>query len=168
MFTSVAEAQRQLVHRNKLAEMRGVLESAGLGDGPQAQQARRQIADIDQRVRDLQDQALEQRRLLVREMLLAFACGDIATVGADNLEACFKRHTLGQDQQGGVDLATIFKNQAKEWNRCVQMVDGDGDTPGFVSEYYADMADEITDTVVPIIYDIIDKWMNTPKGLRTF
>lgn len=119
------------------------------------------IKQIDDKVKETQ----VQRKQLIREMLLAFAAGDIATACADHMEDIFKRLTFGREADGGKSLAKVFKTQANEWNQCVQMVDGMGHNDA-VSFLYADMAEEIVDKVLPVMYEVIDTYMASEKGKK--
>lgn len=119
------------------------------------------IKQIDDKVKETQ----AQRRQLIREMLLAFAAGDIATACADHMEDIFKRLTFGREANGGKSLAKVFKMQADEWNRCVQMVDGMGHNDA-VSFLYSDMAEEIVNKVLPVMYEVIDTYMASEKGQK--
>lgn len=118
-------------------------------------------------IADLKVAVMKQRAELVRHMLLAFAAADIATTAADKLAEAFDEHTVGYDNKGGKALADIIRNQANEWNECVQMIDGDGVSGNErVSMYYSDIAEEIVAKVIPDVLEIIDRHMATEKGKR--
>ena len=75
--------------------------------------------------------------------------------------------TYGQDNEGGNALAQLFREQATRWNECVQMIDGDSEHgDDRVSMYYADIAAEIVEAVIPQVLAIIDRHMATEKGMR--
>lgn len=129
----------------------------------EASKMQHKINKMNATIKDKVDEALRQRSALIRVLLAAFAAGDIATTMADNLEEVFRSLAFGQDGEGGKAVADLFRLQAEEWNKCVQMVDGNGESEQ-VSMYYADMAEEIVGTVVPVIYKIVDKYMNSKDG----
>lgn len=154
----------KLAERLRLArEQQNVLKNCGLN-----KEAKKMDAVITELVRGIDAKVTEaqiQRRALIREMLLCFAAGDIATTCADNMGEIFKELTFGSDQDGGKSLAKLFRMQADEWNRCVQMVDGMSGNEN-VSMLYADMAEEIVATVLPVMAKVVEKYMNTEKGKR--
>lgn len=144
---------------------RDVLRSSGLDR--EADRIERLMRDQNKTIDGIKAEVLEARKQLVRHMLLCFAAGDIATDIADRMAEVFDNLTEGIDNQGGNELAQMFRNQADAWNRCVQMVDGDGEHGNQrVSMYYADMAEEVVATVIPQVLAIIDKYMATDKGKR--
>ena len=144
---------------------RDVLRSSGLDR--EADRIERLMRDQNKTIDSIKGEVLEARKQLVRHMLLCFAAGDIATSIADRMAEVFDSLTEGIDNQGGNELAQMFRNQADAWNRCVQMVDGDGDRGNQrVSMYYADIAEEIVEAVIPQVLAIIDRHMATEKGMR--
>ena len=163
---AVADGARIHAELKKLREMQSVLERSGLDK--EAKKLNQPIYQCNVRIKQLQDEALEQRKALVRELLLCFAAGDIATACADNVAGIFDKVTYGDIRKGGHALAEIFRHQAEQWNKCVQIVDGDGEEHGNtqISMYYADMAEKIVSTTLPVIYSIIDDYMNSEKGKR--
>lgn len=111
------------------------------------------------------EKAKEQRLILVRAMLLCFAGADLATVCADKVAYAFDDVAYGNEKEDGNAFAKLFRIQANELNKCVQLVDGQcGDER--VSYLYADMSEEINDKVIPIMYEIIDKYMGSEKGKK--
>ena len=140
-----------------------VLEDCGLKE--EARKYDYTITQLNRKIAQKVDEAMRQRSALVRVLLAAFAAGDIATTMADNLEEVFRSLAFGQDGEGGKAIAELFRMQAEEWNKCVQMVDGNGGSE-HVSMYYADMAEEIVGSVIPVIYKIVDKYMNSKDGER--
>ena len=152
--------------RQELEQMRKqeqVLRDCGLDI--EASKMQQRINKMNAAIKDKVDEAMRQRSALVRVLLAAFAAGDIATTMADNLEEVFRSLAFGQDGEGGKAIAELFRMQAEEWNKCVQMVDGNGESE-HVSMYYSEIAEEIVATVVPAILGIIDKHMKTEKGRR--
>lgn len=144
---------------------RDVLRSSGLDR--KADRIERLMRDQNKTIDSIKAEVLEARKQLVRHMLLCFAAGDIATDIADRMAEVFDNLTEGIDNQGGNELADMFRRQADAWNRCVQMVDGDGDRGNQrVSMYYADIAEEIVEAVIPQVLAIIDRHMATEKGKR--
>lgn len=121
------------------------------------------ISDTLKEIKNKVDEALEQRKALIREMLLCFAAGDIATACADNVEQIFSKLAFGRDGEGGKAIAQLFHMQANEWNRCVQMVDGMGQNDK-VSMFYSQMAEEIVQKTIPVIYETIDRYMSSKEG----
>lgn len=144
---------------------RDVLRSSGLDR--EADRIERLMRDQNKTIDSIKGEVLEARKQLVRHMLLCFAAGDIATDIADRMAEVFDNLTEGIDNQGGNELAQMFRNQADAWNRCVQMVDGDGDRGNQrVSMYYSEIAEEIVEAVIPQVLAIIDRHMATEKGKR--
>lgn len=144
---------------------RDVLRNSGLDR--EADRIERLIREQNKTIDGIKAEVLEARKELVRNMLLCFAAGDIATDIADRMAEVFDSLTEGIDNQGGNELAQMFRNQADAWNRCVQMVDGDGEHGDQrVSMYYADIAEEICAKVIPDVLAIIDRHMETEKGKR--
>ena len=144
---------------------RDVLRSSGLDR--EVDRIERLMRDQNKTIDSIKAEVLEARKQLVRHMLLCFAAGDIATDIADRMAEVFDNLTEGIDNQGGNELADMFRRQADAWNRCVQMVDGDGDRGNQrVSMYYADIAEEVVATVIPQVLAIIDRHMATEKGKR--
>ena len=160
-----AEYNELLRERRQMQEQQQVLERAGLDR--EASIIEQHIREKSEAIKQKADEVSRARDQLVRHMLLAFAAGDIATTCADLLAETFDELTYGEDRTGGNQLAELFRNQAEEWNRCVQMVDGDSEHGNErVSMYYSEIAEEICDTVIPQIRDIINRHMNTEKGKR--
>ena len=144
---------------------RDVLRDSGLDR--EADRIERLMRDQSKTIDSIKGEVLEARKQLVRHMLLCFAAGDIATDIADRMAEVFDNLTEGIDNQGGNELAQMFRDQADAWNRCVQMVDGDGEHGNQrVSMYYADIAEEIVEAVIPQVLSIIDRHMDTEKGKR--
>lgn len=144
---------------------RDVLRNSGLDR--EADRIERLMRDQNKTIDSIKAEVLEARKQLVRHMLLCFAAGDIATDIADRMAEVFDDLTEGIDNQGGNELAQMFRDQADAWNRCVQMVDGDGEHGDMrVSMYYADIAEEIVAKVIPDVLAIIDRHMATEKGKR--
>ena len=148
---------------HQLRTQQRVLDECGLDK--EADRLNYHIGKLIKQIEDKVKETQEQRKLLIREMLLAFAAGDIATACADHMEDIFKRLAFGKDAEGGKSLAKVFKMQADEWNRCVQMVDGMGHNDA-VSFLYADIAEDIVDKVLPVMYEVIDNYMDSPRGQR--
>lgn len=161
-FKQYNEALRE---RRMMQEQKEVLRKAGL---------ERQASIIEQHIREKSEEiTLKQKEIfiardeLVRHMLLAFAAGDIATTCADMLAETFNELTYAEDRLGGNQLAELFRLQAEEWNKCVQMIDGDANHGNArISMYYSEIAEEICNTVIPQVLEIIDKHMKTDKGKR--
>lgn len=150
---------------NRMKVQRDVLRSSGLDR--EADRIERLMRDQNKTIDSIKDEIYEARKQLVRHMLLCFAAGDIATSIADRMAEVFDSLTEGIDNQGGNELADMFRRQADAWNRCVQMVDGDGEHGDQrVSMYYSDIAEEIVAKVIPDVLAIIDRHMATEKGKR--
>lgn len=150
---------------DNLRKQQEVLEKCGLN-----KEARQLDAVVHERLKAmnrLRDRAMAQRDDLVRNMLLGFAAADIATTAADRVAEAFDRHTVGSDNDGGNELADIIRDQAHHWNEVVQIIDGDGVSGNErVSMYYAEIAEEICDAVIPAILGIVDRHMKTTRGKR--
>lgn len=150
---------------DKVRAMQEQLERAGLDK--EARRYNSVIADLCRKREEKIEEANRQRLALVRHMLLAFSAGDIATTCADKMEEIFTELSFGDDADGGKALAKVFRMQATDWNRCVQLVDGMGDDGNQrVSMYYADLAEEIVSTVIPVMFQVIDKYMATKEGRK--
>lgn len=150
---------------NRMKVQRDVLRDSGLDR--EADRIERLMREQNKTIDNIKDEIYEARKQLVRHMLLAFAAADIATTAADKLAEAFDAHTVGCDNKGGKALADIIRNQANEWNECVQMIDGDGVSGNErVSMYYSDLAEEVVATVIPQVLTIVDKYMETEKGKR--
>ena len=161
----IAEYNELLRERRQMQEQKDVLDRCGLNKD--AMRMERLIADKSDEIRRKSDEITRARDQLVRHMLLAFSAGDIATVCADKMAETFDELTYGQDRQGGNELAKLFREQADEWNRCVQMVDGDAEHGSErVSMYYSELAEEVVNTIIPSILQIIDRYMKSEKGKR--
>lgn len=144
---------------------RDVLRNSGLDR--EADRIERLMRDQNKTIDSIKAEVMEARKQLVRHMLLCFAAGDIATDIADRMAEVFDSLTEGIDNQGGNELADMFRRQADAWNQCVQMVDGDGEHGDQrVSMYYSDIAEEICAKVIPDVLAIIDRHMATEKGKR--
>ena len=144
---------------------RDVLRDSGLDR--EADRIDRLMRDQSKTIDSIKGEVLEARKQLVRHMLLCFAAGDIATDIADRMAEVFDSLTEGIDNKGGNELAQMFRDQADAWNRCVQMVDGDGEHGNErVSLYYSDIAEEIVEAVIPQVLAIIDRHMASEKGKR--
>ena len=144
-------------------EQQSVLEKCGLK--AEAKKLDKEISSLVRAIDNKITEAQMQRRALIREMLLCFAAGDIATTCADRMGDTFGELSFGRDQDGGKSLAKLFRMQADDWNKCVQMVDGMSGNER-VSFLYADMAEEIVAAVVPVMQGIVDKYMASEKGER--
>lgn len=154
-----------LRERRLMQEQMQVLLNAGLEK--EAGVIEREISKKSKEIKALSNEVSRARDQLVRHMLLAFAAGDIATTCADMLADTFNELTYAEDRDGGNQLAEMFRIQAEEWNKCVQMVDGDESHGNErVSMYYSEIAEEICNTVIPQVLAIIDRHMNTDKGKR--
>ena len=164
-FKAFVDANRELPEVQRLKTIKDVLERSGLDT--EASKIEQRIREHNKRIMELRSEALVQRKALVRAMLLCFAAGDIATTCADKVSETFDELTYGQDNEGGNALAQMFREQAEAWNQCVQMIDGDSEHgDDRVSMYYADIAAEIVDAVIPQVLAIIDRHMETEKGKR--
>lgn len=148
----------------KVRDIQRTLERSGLDK--EAKKLNPKIYELNVAIGRKKDEALEQRRTLIRRLFLCFAAGDIATAAADATAETFRKITFGREREGGIDFARIFAEQAEAWNKCVQIVDGDGATDVRISNYYADMAEEITDTILPQINSIIDRYVDADKGVK--
>lgn len=164
-FKAFVDANRELAEVQRLKTIKDVLERSGLDT--EASKIEQRIREHNKRIMQLRSEALVQRKALVRAMLLCFAAGDIATTCADKVSETFDDLTYGQDNEGGNALAQLFREQATRWNECVQMIDGDSEHgDDRVSMYYADIAAEIVEAVIPQVLAIIDRHMASDKGKR--
>lgn len=149
--------------KKRLEKIRETFISCGLEK--EAYNIQQEINKCVDKQKKTMHKAKEQRLILVRAMLLCFAGADLATVCADKVAYAFDDVAYGSEREDGNAFAKLFRIQANELNKCVQLVDGQcGDER--VSFFYADMAEEITESVLPIMYKIIDKYMKSEKGKR--
>lgn len=162
---AVVQASAVRDKKTDLEGKRKVLRDCGLI--PESKKIDKLIRQCEQRIIELGEEARQQRKALARVMLLCFAAGDIATTCADTTADTFDELTFGWEKEGGNELADIFRQQAENWNKCVQVIDGDGEHGSEqVSAYYADMAEDLVGRVIPIMWEVIDEYMNTEKGKR--
>lgn len=148
-----------------MRQQRDVLESCGLK--ARARNVDRLIMQHQVKIEAIKREVMHQREELVKAMLLAFCSADIATSCADLLAAAFDEHTVGVDNEGGNYIADKVREQAKAWNEVVQMIDGDGVSGNErVSMYYADLAEDVVQRVIPIVLETIEQYMGTEKGRR--
>lgn len=153
-----------LAETKKRIEMqRDVLIKCGLKK--EAESLRNEINRCVVQLKDKENEAFEQRLMLVREMLLCFAASDLASVCADKVSDVFKRVSYGSEKSSGLDFAELFRQQSQQLNKCVQLVDGQCNDSR-VSYFYSDMADEVINATMPIIYEIVDRYMNSEKGKK--
>lgn len=148
--------------KEKLEMQRSVLEKCGLKK--EASSLNNEINSCIMQIREKEKEAYQQRLMLVREMLLCFAASDIATVCAEKVADIFKKITYGSEKSSGLNFSKLFQEKAKELNKCVQLVDGQCDDDR-VSFLYSDMAEEVMDKTIPIIYEIVDKYMEKSKKI---
>lgn len=153
-----------LQERKKLESQRDVLQNSGLNK--EAKSIQKVINKLNVEIRDCETEAEQQRLELVKLMFACFAAGDIATIVADMMADGFDRLTFGRTQDSGVNFVDVFKNQAEEWNKCVQLVDSGQDENFGLSMFYSDMAEEITDAVIPMIRRIVDKYVDSKEGQK--
>lgn len=162
-FKAVYEGALIADEKKRLEAQRDVLQRAGLEQ--EAKKIQKKINECVIKFKQAKEKAKQQRLVLVREMLLCFAGADIATECADKVSYAFDDVTYGQEKEDGNAFAKLFRLQAKELNKCVQLVDGQcGDDR--VSYLYADMSEEINEKIIPIMYEIIDRYMNSEKGKK--
>lgn len=153
-----------IVEKKKMLEMqRDVLERCGLKK--EASSLNNEINSCIIQIREKEKEAYRQRLMLVKEMLLCFAAADLATVCAEKVSDIFKKITFDSEKTNGLNFAQLFKERATELNKCVQLVDGQCSDER-VSYLYSDMADEVVNTTLPIIYEIVEKYMNSEKGKK--
>lgn len=167
----VSEAQEMSVYEwdkltAKLARMReqkGVLISAGLD--VEAKRVQQSINALERERRDLEDQLNEERRALVKCILLCFAAADIATEAADRFAE--QLHKTSRGLYGGDNsFSQKVRDQATAFNKLVQILDeGDNEV---ISMHYAEMAERINAATMPVIMGIINETMNSPKGKRYY
>ena len=162
-FKAVIEGAMLLDEKKRLEKIRDTFKDCGLEK--EAFKIQQEINEVVKKQKVVKDKAKRQRLELVREMLLCFAAADVATVCCDKVGEIFDKNTYGEERTEGHAFAELFRLQAKELNRCVQLVDGEcGDER--VSYLYADMAEEIVDATMPIMYNIIDKYMSSEQGKK--
>lgn len=164
---AVAQGTATIAERTKLEKQRDVLQQCGLTK--EARSIQKVITELNLKIKDYERLAKAQRIELVRQMFACFAVGDIATIAADNTESAFNELTYGRDKDDGKSFANIFRQQAKEWNKCVQMVDASltsNERDFGLSMFYSNMAEEIVDAVLPLVYKMIDEKINSKEGKR--
>lgn len=160
---AVAEGALIADEKKRLEKIRETFKDCGLDK--EAYNIQKEINKCVDKQAKTMKKAKQQRLVLVRAMLLCFAGADIATECADKVAYAFDDVTYGQEKEDGNAFAKLFQLQAKELNKCVQLVDGQcGDER--VSYLYADMSEEINEKIIPIMYEIIDRYMNSEKGKK--
>ena len=87
-----------------------------------------------------------------------FAACDIATIALDNFGECLDTATDADKA-----FAKLVQEQAEGWNKLVQLID-EGGKNNSLSMFYAGMAEEIADAVMPTIYNIIQRYQSSEKG----
>lgn len=160
-FKAVYEGALIADEKKRLEAQRDVLQRAGLEQ--EAKKLQKRINECVIKFKQAKEKAKQQRLVLVREMLLCFAAADLATVCCDKVSEAFDRVSYGEERKDGNAFAELFRLQAKELNKCVQLVDGEcGDER--VSFLYSDLAEEIIDKVMPMMYQVIDDCMASDRG----
>ena len=163
MLKAVYDGAQLSSELDKLRDMQRVLDKSGLDR--EAARLNKPIGELLGKIRGKVEESQEQRRRIIREMLLCFAAGDIATSCADNVEKIFSELAFGRDANGGKAIAQLFHLQAEDWNKCVTMVDVMGQNDQ-ISMLYSDMAEDIVAEVLPAMYRIIDRYMSSKEGQR--
>lgn len=162
---AVYEAARMRERLRLLKEQQDTLKTCGLDK--EAHALNEPIKQLNLKIKDKLGEAYQQRKRLVKAMLFCFAAGDLATAIADKMHDLFRDITLGEDRMGGQSLAQMFAQQADDWNKCVQMIDGDKDHGSErVSMYYSELAEELVSEVIPVMDKVITKYMTSDKGKR--
>ena len=138
-FKAVIEGAMILDEKKRLENIRDALERSGLDK--EAWKIQLDINECVKKYKQAKDKAKLQRLMLVREMLLCFAAADVATVCCDKVSEVFDKITYGSERDDGNAFAELFRLQAKELNKCVQLVDGECNDDR-VSYLYADMESE--------------------------
>ena len=159
---AIVKGVATLNERTKLELQRDVLRKSGLEK--EAKSIQKVINKLNIDIHNCEKEAEQQRLELVKLMFFCFAAGDIATTASDMMADGFNRLTYGRTKDSGVNFVDVFKNQANEWNKCVQLVDSGQDDDIGLSMFYADMADEIVEAVIPVVNRIIDKYINSKEG----
>lgn len=145
-------------------EQYGVLKKCGL--------EREARASILPKIQELERQKLQlieetdrQRRRGARQLLVCFCAADLATEAADDFA-----DTLHEISWGGVpddnDFSALLRKVAQNMNSVVCTIDKGGSEP--LSYFYADMAEECVTAAKKAVGEVIDKWMDTPKGRKYF
>lgn len=116
------------------------------------------INDLVRKRDDLERQLHEQGRVIACKLLGVFAACDIATIALDNFAECLDTAT-----EADKAFAKLVQEQADGWNKLVQLID-EGGQNNSLSMFYADMAEEIADAVMPTIYNIIQRYQKSDKG----
>lgn len=160
---AVIEGAMLLDEKKRLEKIRDTFKDCGLEK--EAFRIQQDINKVVQKQKVVKEKAKQQRLVLVRAMLICFAAADIATVCSDKVSEAFDKVSYGQENSDGHAFAELFRLQANELNKCVQLVDGQCNDDR-VSYFYADMAEEVVDEVLPIMYKIVDKYMDSEKGKK--
>lgn len=147
--------------KRRVEQQRDVLERSGLHR--EANLLQKVINATNIEIKQCIENAKKQRLMLIREMLLCFVAADIATICADKATDVFDKVTYGKEKAKGHDFAELFREQADEWNKLVQLVDCNGQNLK-LSFMYSDLADDAIEAAMPKIYEVIDKYMNSERG----
>lgn len=146
-----------------MRSQKDVLLKCGLVKEAKALQER--INEAEANRRQLEDTINEERRQMAQAMLLCFASCDIATTCADIFAEQMHSLSHGYYKKEN-DFSKSIAEQAQSFNRLVQTIDEGEHEP--LSLFYADMAEAITNKVIPIIQEIIKDYCNTSLGRRYF
>lgn len=155
--------QRITEELKRMRAARDVFENSGLHDAAKHMQS--QINDKEMERKNLELQLNEERREMAFTMLVCLAACDVATVCAEDLAATMHRVSKGIVGTTN-DFSEAVKEQAKSFNILVQSVDEGGNLA--LSNYYADIAEEVIAKVKPVMMSVIREHHNTARGRRYF
>lgn len=147
----------------RMRDQKRILQQCGLD--AEAKRVQRIINEKENERRAYEDQLNDERKIMAKQLLVCFAVCDLATTAADKFGAL--AHKLSRGLYGNKNNFTDeLRQQAEAWNKLVQIIDTGGNMKAAM--LYADMAEEICDRVFPLIEEVINKYINTPKGKQYF
>lgn len=165
IYNALVEMAKCEAERIRLCEHIDVLKRSGLDK--EAKRLLPKYNDLVQKIKQLGNDAEEQRRKTSHALLVCFVMADLATLAADQFADVCKRECVGLTQADNEFVKMMRFNaetSAKRWNELVCILDEAGDER--LSFYYADFSEQITDKLLPMLNDAVSEVMNTVKGRK--
>ena len=147
----------------QLTDQREVFERAGLKDAVKKAQEKINLLQIKRK--QLEEELEEERRAMSKYMLYALVGCDLLTVMAEEFGKAMHDYSHGYYAEHN-ELEMEIKEQAKALNKIVLSVDAIGNEA--MSNFYADMSEDVIAAVKPKIYEIVQDYMESEKGRRYF
>lgn len=147
----------------QLTIQRDVLERSGLESA--AKNAQDKINLLQLKRKQLENELEDERRIMSKYMLVALVACDLLTEIADEFGKAMHTYSHGFYAEHN-ELQAEIKEQADNFNKIVQSVDGVGNEA--MSVFYADMAEEAISESKPKIYETVEKFMKSANGRKYF